>query len=111
MRLGKVEISTPKTTRSKVIGNASSSGERPYPQLVPREKYPHFFKSAIEMLPTLKIFEPQCQIPANEKPEWLLQSPRLGQMVSLPNPSAEMGFQLKPSFAHRALLQIQFSNE
>jgi hypothetical protein len=33
---------------------------------------------------------------------------QLGQMISLPNPSAEMGFQLKPSFAHRALLQIQF---
>jgi hypothetical protein len=30
--------------------------------------------------------------------------PRLGQIVSLPNPRCRMGFQLKPSFAHRALL-------
>jgi len=30
---------------------------------------------------------------------------RLGQIVSLPNPSTEMGFQLKPSLALRALLQ------
>jgi hypothetical protein len=34
--------------------------------------------------------------------------PRLGKIVSLPNPRCRRGFQLKPSLAHRALPQNQF---
>jgi hypothetical protein len=67
--------------------------------------------------PRMKVFSSKSSrnhkpIPANEKPEWLLQFSRLGQIVSLPNPSTKMGFQLKPSFAHRALLpKLNFQNE
>jgi hypothetical protein len=83
---------------------APSFKETPKPSTRAKEKMVLLAKPTNEMLSSMKFFESQCQIPANEKPEWLLQFSRLGQIVSLPNPSTKVGFQLKPSFAHRALL-------
>jgi hypothetical protein len=105
------------TTRRRLMMDASNSKKMPKIHSCQERNALFLLRSANEMLLPIKFFENTCQYLQmrtlngfSNSTAWAdsftaeSEIPRLGQIVSLPNPRCRMGFQLKPSFAHRALL-------